>query len=99
MTSFGEAGCTVAVGAALEDRDYIFPQYREQGTFLWKGFTIEEIVNQCMGTCMDSSKGRQMPMHFGSPKLNLVTISSPLSKTSSNCSNPGPSGFRRWIRI
>lgn len=80
MTSFGETGTTVGVGAALEDRDYIFPQYREQGTFLWRGYTLEEVINQCMGNFKDAAKGRQMPVHYGSPKLNMVTISSPLSK-------------------
>lgn len=79
MSSFGEAGCTVSVGAGLQDQDYIFPQYREQGTFIWRGYPLEEIINQCMGNCMDAAKGRQMPVHYGSPKLNMVTISSPLS--------------------
>lgn len=40
MPSFGELATTVGVGAALKDIDLIFPQYREQGTLLWRGFTF-----------------------------------------------------------
>lgn len=36
-------------------------------------------MNQCYGNCDDEGKGRQMPVHYGSRKLNFVTISSPLS--------------------
>ena len=58
MTSHGETATTVGAAAALDSNDLIFPQYREQGTFLWRGYTIEQIVNQCMGNCKDLGKGR-----------------------------------------
>lgn len=32
-----------------------------------------------MGNVADGGKGRQMPVHYGSKELNLVTVSSPLS--------------------
>lgn len=40
MTSFGETAVTVATAAALKDQDVIYTQYREQGTFMWRGMTI-----------------------------------------------------------
>lgn len=36
-------------------------------------------MNQCYGNHKDTSKGKQMPVHYGSKKLNFVTISSPLT--------------------
>lgn len=36
-------------------------------------------MNQCYGNHKDVSKGKQMPVHYGSKKLNFVTISSPLT--------------------
>lgn len=80
MPSLGEFACTIASAAALKNEDYIFPQYREQGTLLWRGFSIQECTNQCFGNHKDLGKGRQMPVHYGSNKLNYVTVSSPLSK-------------------
>ncbi len=82
MTSFGEHGCIVGSAAGLEASDLVYTQYREQGAHVWRGFTIEQIINQCMGNVVDAGKGRQMPVHYGSKELNNVTVSSPLSITS-----------------
>ena len=49
------------------------------GVLLWRGFTLDQIMNQCCGNVEDHSKGRQMPIHYGSRDLNFVTISSPLA--------------------
>ena len=38
-----------------------------------------EFANQCYGNKLDPNKGRQMPVHYGSKKLNYMTISSPLA--------------------
>lgn len=54
-------------------------QYREPGVLLWRGFTLEEFANQCFGNKADYGKGRQMPIHYGSKKLNYFTVSSPIA--------------------
>ncbi|KOC63343.1 2-oxoisovalerate dehydrogenase subunit alpha, mitochondrial [Habropoda laboriosa] len=54
-------------------------EYREAGVLLWRGHSIRDFMNQCYGNHKDTSKGRQMPVHYGSKKLNFVTISSPLT--------------------
>lgn len=46
---------------------------------LYRGFTMDEMMNQCFTNDMDCNKGRQMPIHYGSRKLNFQTISSPLA--------------------
>jgi 2-oxoisovalerate dehydrogenase E1 component alpha subunit len=35
-------------------------------------------MNQCFSNELDMGKGRQMPVHYGSRRLNFQTISSPL---------------------
>ncbi len=78
MTSFGESATTIASAAAFKNDDLIFPQYREQGTLLWRGFTVQQFVDQCIGNVRDLGKGRQMPVHYGSKELSYMTVSSPL---------------------
>ena len=45
---------------------------------MWRGFTLDQFMNQCYGNIEDKGKGKQMPVHYGSTELNFVTISSPL---------------------
>ena len=45
---------------------------------MWRGFTLDQFMNQCYGNMEDGGKGKQMPVHYGSKELNFVTISSPL---------------------
>lgn len=46
---------------------------------MWRGFTVDQFLNQCFGNCEDEGKGRQMPIHYGSKNHHFVTISSPLT--------------------
>ena len=78
LTSEGELGCVVGSAAALSLEDTMYGQYRESGAFLWRGYTMDQMVAQCIGSCEDPAKGRQMPIHYGSKKLNFHTISSPV---------------------
>lgn len=45
---------------------------------MWRGYTLDQFMNQCYGNAEDGGKGKQMPVHYGSKELNFVTISSPL---------------------
>ncbi|KAI8381357.1 thiamine diphosphate-binding protein [Radiomyces spectabilis] len=77
MTHYGEEAM-MATAAAVQPEDVVFGQYREAFMLVYRGFTIDEMVNQCFSTDLDYGKGRQMPIHYGSKKLNFQTISSPL---------------------
>lgn len=66
MSSFGEGACVLGSAAALEKDDLVYTQYREQGVHYWRGYTIDQIINQCIGNSLDAAKGRQMPVHYGS---------------------------------
>jgi pyruvate dehydrogenase E1 component alpha subunit len=77
MKAIGEEAAAMAVYALRED-DWVFPSYREQGAWFWRGYTIEEYVNQLFGNAEDPVKGRQMPVHHSARHLNMVSISSPV---------------------
>ena len=79
MQNAGEEASQIGSAAALDIGDVIFSQYREVGTLLWRGFTLQQCADQCFATIDDQSKGRQMPVHYGSNELNFQTISSPLA--------------------
>ncbi|PCI61697.1 MAG: 3-methyl-2-oxobutanoate dehydrogenase [Gammaproteobacteria bacterium] len=78
MTALGEEATTVGGAAALEPQDMIMAQYREQGALMFRGFELEQFMNQMFSNEKDLGKGRQMPIHYGSNELNYMTISSPL---------------------
>ncbi|KAI3826821.1 hypothetical protein L1987_00877 [Smallanthus sonchifolius] len=72
LTTIGEEAINIASAAALDNNDFVFPQYREPGVLLWRGFTLQEFANQLFGNKYDYGKGRQMPIHYGSKKHNYA---------------------------
>ena len=42
-TSKGEEASTVGAVAGIEDHDLVYPQYREQGALIYRGYTIQQI--------------------------------------------------------
>jgi len=79
MTNFGEEGTHFGSAAALNPKDLVFGQYREAGVLAYRGYSLDNFMDQCYGNSGDKGKGRQMPVHYGSPEHNFVTISSPLA--------------------
>lgn len=88
MGCSGEEAIHFGSAAALDPEDEVYAQYREAGVLLWRGYTLDEVMNQCYGNTLDRGQGRQMPCHYGSPELHYQTVSSPLSTQM-----PQASGF------
>ncbi|KTF08968.1 thiamine pyrophosphate-dependent dehydrogenase E1 component subunit alpha [Pseudoalteromonas sp. 10-33] len=78
MQCLGEEAAVTASAAALDQEDMIMAQYREQAALHYRGFTLDQFMNQMFSNELDLGKGRQMPIHYGSNELNYMTISSPL---------------------
>jgi len=70
------------VGAAYNLRpghDYVYPYYRDHGIVLTLGMTARDEFLALLGRKEDpNSGGRQMPGHFSSRELNIVTASAPI---------------------
>ncbi len=78
MAALGEEAASVGGAAGLKSQDMIMSQYREQGALMFRGFSLENFMNQMFSNEKDLGKGRQMPIHYGSSELNYMTVSSPL---------------------
>ncbi len=57
--------------------DWFYPYYRDRALCLTLGVSVEQMLLQAVGSIEDTaSGGRQMPTHWSSPELNIVTTSS-----------------------
>tara|TARA_Y100001970_G_scaffold272701_1_gene369756 strand:- start:187 stop:2193 length:2007 start_codon:yes stop_codon:yes gene_type:complete len=73
-----EAAELAAANSLNPGEDFSYPYYREQAFCIGLGMTSRELLLSFLAKQDDpNSSGRQMPQHFGSKRLNIVSQSSP----------------------
>lgn len=75
----GHEAAQLAIGLSLDpNKDWLFPYYRDLATVLTAGITPEEVFLGTFGKANDpASGGRQLPVHWGSTRINIPSQSSP----------------------
>ncbi len=79
VSAAGHEAIQIAAGLVLKRGfDWVVPYYRDRALVLTLGSTPEDMLLQAVGSGRDpSSGGRQMPSHWASTRLRIISGSSP----------------------
>ncbi len=76
--SLGEEAAIIGATFALDEQDWIFPCYRELGSALMRGLSLQSFIHNMFGTSKDVVQGRQMPNHYTCREKGYASVSSPV---------------------
>ena len=89
LQSTGQEASHLGAAYALKDSDWLFPAYRQPGILLLRQVPIEKVICEWFGNAGDTSKGRQMPVHYSFRQANFVSISSPIGTQLTHAAGAG----------
>jgi len=69
--------CMGALAMHLREDDYLFPYYRDRSIMLARGMTNYSLALAYYAKRESSSGGRQMPGHYSSRALNVMSVCTP----------------------
>jgi len=85
-----EAAQVGAAFALARDKDFTLPYYRGLATVLVMGMTPTEVMLSLFARASDpNSGGRQMPAHYSSRRLRIITQSSPVGTQIAHAAGVG----------
>lgn len=76
VPSTGEEATHMAV-QPLRASDWIFPGYRDQGAWFWRGLDVASYAHQLFGNAADPARGRQIPTYHTARAIGMVSVSGP----------------------
>lgn len=77
--SIGEEAAVIGAAAGMEERDWIFPSYREHAAALMRGMPLVTFICDLLGNAGDRMLGHQMPCHETWRQGRYASISSPIA--------------------
>ncbi len=89
LQSTGQEASHIGAAYALKASDWLFPAYRQPGILLLRDIALDKVVSEWFGNDGDTSKGRQMPVHYSFREANFVSISSPIGTQLTQAAGAG----------
>ncbi|MCL4518310.1 MAG: thiamine pyrophosphate-dependent dehydrogenase E1 component subunit alpha [Thaumarchaeota archaeon] len=75
----GQEATQIGAVLALEEKDWIFPMYRDLGMIVQKKVPLDSLMNRLFANEDDDSKGRDLPNAFGWKKYRIFSLAAPIA--------------------
>jgi len=94
LNCVGQEAAIIGSAYALEDRDWVFPTYREHPVPLLRGVRLVDLFNHLIANAADHAKGRNLPPEYSFRHINFMSISAPVGTQL-----PQATGFAHAARL